>query len=194
VLRIQEFENNAVRTLSLGQRMRADLGAALIHNPSVLYLDEPTIGLDVVVKDKIRDAIKEMNRNFQTTVILTTHDLVDIEELCQHIIIIDEGSKIYDGTLERLKSNYGQKTMLELDISNEEQLKELNINKAFSLNKEELSTQIKGHTLCISFVKDKIGVSKLAGYVMNLCDVTDMRIKETDITTIVKKIYTNGGY
>lgn len=194
VLSIQEFENNAVRTLSLGQRMRADLGAALIHNPSVLYLDEPTIGLDVVVKEKIRDAIKEMNRNFQTTVILTTHDLVDIEELCQHIIIIDEGSKIYDGTLERLKSNYGQKTMLELDISNEEQLKELNINEAFSLSKDELSTQIKDHTLCISFVKDKIGVSKLAGYVMNLCEVTDMRIKETDITTIVKKIYTNGGY
>lgn len=106
VLGIGEFENRSVRTLSLGQRMRADLGAALIHNPKVLYLDEPTIGLDVVVKDKIRDAIKEMNRNFNTTVVLTTHDLVDIEELCSHIIIIDEGKKIYDGNLDGLKTEY----------------------------------------------------------------------------------------
>lgn len=106
VLGIGEFEKQSVRTLSLGQRMRADLGAALVHNPKVLYLDEPTIGLDVVVKDKIRDAIKEMNQSFDTTVILTTHDLVDIEELCRHIIIIDEGKKIYDGSLAGLKMEY----------------------------------------------------------------------------------------
>lgn len=106
LLGIGEFENSSVRTLSLGQRMRADLAAALIHNPKVLYLDEPTIGLDVLVKDKIRLAIREMNKTFGTTVILTTHDLVDIEELCSHIIIIDEGKKIYDGDLEHLKSEY----------------------------------------------------------------------------------------
>lgn len=194
VLDIHEFENNAVRTLSLGQRMRADLGAALIHNPSVLYLDEPTIGLDVIVKDKIRDAIKEMNRNFETTVILTTHDLVDIEELCKHIIIIDEGKKIYDGSLQKLKSNYGEKTILELELSDPMQWVDININEAFSLGKEELSAEVKDCTLYISFDKAKVSVSHLAGYVMNHLDVTDMRIKETDITTIVKKIYTNGGY
>ncbi|WP_099469322.1 ABC transporter ATP-binding protein [Konateibacter massiliensis] len=193
VLGIHEFENNAVRTLSLGQRMRADLGAALIHNPRVLYLDEPTIGLDVVVKDKIRDAIKEMNRNFKTTVILTTHDLVDIEELCKHIIIIDEGRKIYDGSLENLKVNYGAKTTLELDLAESEKIKEIDLNEAFSLGKESLSAEVSDNTLNISFVKDKISVSKLAGYVMNLCEVSDMRIKETDITSIVKKIYMNGG-
>lgn len=106
VLGIKEFENNAVRTLSLGQRMRADLAAALIHNPKILYLDEPTIGLDIVVKDKIREAIKQMQEKFHTTVILTTHDIVDIEELCSHIIIIDEGRKIYDGSLEQIKEQY----------------------------------------------------------------------------------------
>lgn len=111
VLGIEEFEKNSVRTLSLGQRMRADLGAALVHNPKVLYLDEPTIGLDVLVKDKIRKAIKEMNQNFHTTVILTTHDLGDIEELCRHIIIIDEGKKIYDDTLEQLKENYREENL-----------------------------------------------------------------------------------
>lgn len=107
VLELQEFFDRPVRTLSLGQRMRADLGAALLHNPKVLYLDEPTIGLDLVVKDNIRQAIKEINEKYQTTVILTTHDIGDIEELCSRIIMIDEGKKIYDGSLEKLKDTYG---------------------------------------------------------------------------------------
>ncbi|MFA9377919.1 MAG: ATP-binding cassette domain-containing protein [Lachnotalea sp.] len=192
VLGIQEFQSNAVRTLSLGQRMRADLGAALLHNPQVLFLDEPTIGLDVVVKDKIREAIKEMNRNFKTTVILTTHDLVDIEELCQHIIMIDEGKKIYDGTLEKLKTNHGARTILELEVEEINQLRELNLNEIFSLNEEDLSMGIQENTVAISFEKNKISVSKLAGYVMSISNVKDMRIKETDVTTIVKQIYMNG--
>lgn len=104
ILGIQDFENSAVRTLSLGQRMRADVAAALIHNPKVLYLDEPTIGLDVVVKDKMRDAIRELNRNFHTTIILTTHDMIDIEELCNHIIIIDSGKIIFDDMLQVLQA------------------------------------------------------------------------------------------
>lgn len=103
ILGIRDFENSSVRTLSLGQRMRADVAAALIHNPKVLYLDEPTIGLDVVVKDKMREAIRELNRNFNTTIILTTHDMIDIEELCKHIIIIDDGKLIFDDVLEVLQ-------------------------------------------------------------------------------------------
>jgi len=106
VLELPEFFDRPVRNLSLGQRMRADLGAALLHNPKVLYLDEPTIGLDVLVKDNIRKAIKEINEKYQTTVILTTHDIGDIEELCNRIIIIDEGKKIYDGGIEELKASY----------------------------------------------------------------------------------------
>ena len=94
VLELNEFFDRPVRNLSLGQRMRADLGASLLHNPKVLYLDEPTIGLDLVVKDSIRSAIKEINEKYNTTVILTTHDIEDIEELCNRIIIIDNGKKI----------------------------------------------------------------------------------------------------
>ena len=108
VLDLQEFFDRPVRNLSLGQRMRADLGAALLHNPKVLYLDEPTIGLDVLVKDNIRKAIKQINAAYGTTVILTTHDIGDIEELCNRIIIIDEGKKIYDGGIEELKASYDQ--------------------------------------------------------------------------------------
>lgn len=103
ILELKPFLLSLVRTLSLGQRMRADIAAALIHNPKVIYLDEPTIGLDVIVKENVRRAIKEINQKYGTTIILTTHDLSDIEELCQRIIIIDEGKKIYDGSLEEIK-------------------------------------------------------------------------------------------
>ena len=109
VLELEEFMDRPVRTLSLGQRMRGDLGAALLHNPKILYLDEPTIGLDLVVKDNIRQAIKKINEMYETTIILTTHDIGDIEELCNRIIIIDNGTKIYDGSLKNLKDIYGSK-------------------------------------------------------------------------------------
>jgi len=123
VLELDEFFDRPVRTLSLGQRMRADLGAALLHNPKVLYLDEPTIGLDLVVKDNIRHAIKEINEKYQTTVILTTHDIGDIEELCNRIIIIDEGKKIYDGTLDNLKDTYGTRRKVTMEVRKPELLK-----------------------------------------------------------------------
>jgi ABC-2 type transport system ATP-binding protein len=192
VLDIKEFENNAVRTLSLGQRMRADLGAALIHNPKVLYLDEPTIGLDIVVKDKIRDAIKEMNHNFNTTVILTTHDLADIEELCNRIIIIDKGKKIYDGNIENLKIEYGAMTTLELDIKDLNTVSNLNLNQKFGLDEQMLTLKTEQNKLIVDFNKNVINVSQIAGYIMSLTNVIDMTIKQTDITTIVKQIYTDG--
>lgn len=105
VLGLEDFIHSTVRTLSLGQRMRADLAAALIHNPKVLYLDEPTIGLDLVVKDKIRQAIKHINQQYNTTVVLTTHDLGDIEELCNRIIIIDNGKLFMMVQLKNLEIN-----------------------------------------------------------------------------------------
>ena len=93
VLELDDFITSPVRTLSLGQRMRADIAAALLHSPKVLFLDEPTIGLDVVVKENIRSAIRKINREEGTTVILTTHDLADIELLCERIVMIDKGKK-----------------------------------------------------------------------------------------------------
>ena len=103
LLDLNDFLDQNVRSLSLGQRMRADFAASLIHNPKILYLDEPTIGLDVLVKDKIRKAIKILNKKYKTTIILTTHDMKDIEELCSRIIIIDKGKILYDGNLENIK-------------------------------------------------------------------------------------------
>lgn len=112
VLGIGEFINQPPRLLSLGQRMKADLAAALIYNPDILFLDEPTIGIDVLSKERIRDFIKKINTERNTTIILTTHDVSDIETLCEKMIIIDKGSLLYDGTLNDLKESY-QTTDLE---------------------------------------------------------------------------------
>lgn len=112
VLGIDEFINQPPRLLSLGQRMKADLAAALIYNPDILFLDEPTIGIDVLSKERIRDFIKKINTERNTTIILTTHDVSDIETLCEKMIIIDKGSLLYDGTLNGLKESY-QTTDLE---------------------------------------------------------------------------------
>ena len=97
ILGIRDYLNTPVRKLSLGERMRCDLAAALLHNPPLLFLDEPTIGLDVVAKDHIRKFLRAINQRYQTTVLLTTHDLDDIEELCRRILIIDHGHVLYDG-------------------------------------------------------------------------------------------------
>lgn len=189
VLDLQGFIHNTVRTLSLGQRMRADLAAALLHNPKVLYLDEPTIGLDVVVKDKIRQAIREINEKYNTTVILTTHDLNDIEELCQRIVIIDEGRKIYDSTLDQLKKDYGCRCSILFEWTEtptEAQVKALcNISK-----KVEFTRQEKGAK--ISFSKNEMAVADVIARVMGTIEVKDISIKETELTDIVKNIYQNG--
>ena len=106
ILGLDEFIDQPPRLLSLGQRMKADLAASLIYNPDVLFLDEPTIGIDVLSKERIRHFIKKINEERHTTIILTTHDVSDIESLCEKMIIIDKGSLIYDGTLPQLKSDY----------------------------------------------------------------------------------------
>jgi ABC-2 type transport system ATP-binding protein len=193
VLGLQEFFDKPVRTLSLGQRMRADLGAALLHNPKVLYLDEPTIGLDLVVKDNIRKAIKEINEKYQTTVILTTHDIGDIEELCSRIIIIDEGKKIYDGTLEHLKDTYGSKRKVVMEVKNVEAVQKLNFaeNAAYTA---DLDADKKIYT--VTFDKHKLQAPQILSAVMEMTEVTDIKLQETELAEIVKEIYnhgTNGG-
>lgn len=105
MLELDEFADRPVRTLSLGQRMRGELAAAVLHRPPVLILDEPTIGMDVVVKERIRAFLKELNRAYGTTILLTTHDMTDIEKVCARAIMINKGKKLFDGTLEALRQN-----------------------------------------------------------------------------------------
>ena len=116
LLELGDFLNTPVRQLSLGQRMRGDFAAAMMHDPVIVYLDEPTIGLDVVAKEAIRQFVAEINRERGTTIILTTHDLADVERLCRRIVLIDNGTLIYDGTIEVLKEQYGTHRTLVIEL------------------------------------------------------------------------------
>lgn len=194
VLELQDFFDKPVRTLSLGQRMRADLGAALLHNPKVLYLDEPTIGLDLIVKDNIRKAIKEINEKYQTTVILTTHDIEDIEELCSRIIIIDEGKKIYDGSLQNLKDTYGTKRKVVMEVKQPENVKKKHLSELLNISEDAYQIELdnKNNVLSVVFDKSMLQVPQILAGVMNMSEVSDIQIQETELAEIVKEIYNHG--
>lgn len=214
VLGLPEFFDKPVRTLSLGQRMRADLGAALLHNPKVLYLDEPTIGLDLVVKDNIRKAIKEINAKYQTTVILTTHDIGDIEELCSRIIIIDEGKKIYDGTLEHLKDTYGSKRKVVMEVKDVAAVEKLDLVKILDMSTNPMDASQNMDNVCatnsvvtsaltteidadkklftVTFDKHRLQAPQILSAVMEVVEVTDIKLQETELADIVKEIYNHG--
>ena len=189
-LSLEDFMLTPVRSLSLGQRMRADIAAALIHNPKVVYLDEPTIGLDVMVKEKVRNAIREINKKYGTTIILTTHDLNDIEELCSRIIIIDNGKKIYDGSLEEIKSRYGARTSIELQVKKKIDLSSLNFKE--NLEGDDLNIKEENNKIIATFNKNKISSSEIMSEILKKVEVIDFKVIETSIEDIIKKIYSEG--
>lgn len=188
ILGLDEFFLSPVRTLSLGQRMRADLAAALIHNPKIIYLDEPTIGLDVVVKESVRKVIKDINEKYGTTIILTTHDLNDIEELCNRIIIIDSGKKIYDGELEGVKEQFGYLTTIEIQLKDKSNIEKINFAR---FKDDDFKLNMKESKINITFNKNNISSADIIGEVMKKSKVIDFNIKETSIEDIVKKMYKN---
>lgn len=189
VLEMKDFIHTPARTLSLGQRMRADLAASLIHNPPVLFLDEPTIGLDVLVKSRIRDAIKELNRKYQTTVILTTHDMSDIEELCQRIIMIDKGRILYDGDIDSIKDRFGNTRSLIIDLKTPFTRHKTPIDKALHLSSGSIIMKEESHRLSIDFPGKQCSVVDIIRYIQEKNDILDFKLKETAIEEIVKKIY-----
>ena len=170
--------------------MRADIAAALIHNPKVVYLDEPTIGLDVMVKEKVREAIKEINRKYGTTIILTTHDLNDIEELCSRIIIIDNGKKIYDGSLQEIKAKYGSMTSIEFQVRKEIDISKIIFDK--ELSETDLDIQKEEKKITAVFNKTKISSSEIMSKILEVNEVVDFKVMETSIEDIIKKIYSEG--
>lgn len=185
VLGIEDFVNQPVRTLSLGQRMRADLAAAWLHNPKILFLDEPTIGLDVLVKEKIRNAIKMMNEKFNTTVILTTHDMKDIEDLCKRIIIIDKGNIIYDGTLENVKYRFGDLRTLTVTLCSKKSDEEL---YDYEGKLKFLRDEENENKLIIKFNAQDITLETVINYAFNQLGATDMKVEEIGIEDVVKRL------
>lgn len=184
-LGIDEFMTQPVRTLSLGQRMRADLAAAWLHNPEILFLDEPTIGLDVLVKEKICNAIKMMNEKYNTTVILTTHDMKDIENLCKRIIIIDQGNIIYDGTLENVKYRFGDLRTLTVTLKEKKEDSQLyNYEGKVTFFRDEENE----NKLIIKFNAQEITLETVVNYAFNQLGATDMKVDEIGIEDVIKKL------
>ena len=189
VLELDDFITSPVRTLSLGQRMRADIAASLLHSPKVLFLDEPTIGLDVVVKENIRNAIRKINAEEGTTVILTTHDLADIEFLCERIVMIDKGKKVFDGGIAELKHNFGDVRTLEFELVNAPDFKLLDYHRRFMLTQDELTSERDGTKATVRFDTAKVSVEDIISYTLSTVHVKDLNIKDVEIEEIIKRLY-----
>ncbi|WP_218655174.1 ABC transporter ATP-binding protein [Streptococcus dysgalactiae] len=184
VLELNEFIKDPVRTLSLGQRMRADIAASLLHNPKVLFLDEPTIGLDVSVKDNIRRAITQINQEEETTILLTTHDLSDIEQLCDRIIMIDKGQEIFDGTVTQLKQTFGKMKSLsfELEAGQEEVVSQFLGLPDITVERHEL-------TLEIQYDSSRYQTADVIQRTMADFVVRDLKMTDADIEDIIRRFY-----
>lgn len=189
VLELEDFITSPVRTLSLGQRMRADIAASLLHSPKVLFLDEPTIGLDVVVKDNIRKAIKQINQEENTTVILTTHDLQDVENLCDRIVMIDKGVKVFDGDISDLKRRFGQTRELRFVPENIDITEKLDYKKEFKLSDDDIEIENNGVSVSVRFNSSKISVERMLNFTLSRTHVKDINVTDADIEEIIKGIY-----
>jgi ABC-2 type transport system ATP-binding protein len=185
LLDLHEFEHQPVRQLSLGQRMRADLAAALLHDPQILFLDEPTIGVDVLAKERLRTFIREINRERGVTVLLTTHDMTDIEKLCNRMMIIDGGRILYDGSIEDLKKRFGGERTLIVELDEGQMPPSLHLPFA-------RITRQDGGRLWVSFDKDRITASELMLQIAQQHTIRDVTVEEPEIESIVRHIYEQG--
>ena len=192
VLGLRDFLHTPVRKLSLGQRMRCDLAAALLHNPPILFLDEPTIGLDVVAKDHIRQFLRAINEKYKTTVLLTTHDLDDIEELCRRIMIIDRGALLYDGPLGRLKEQLLRTKQIKFILRDGDQalrLAAFEQSLAASRNGALQLERLDELTCRLRFDRAKVSTADLIRQILAAVEVRDFVIEDEPIEEIVKRIY-----
>ena len=185
VLDLNTFIKDPVRTLSLGQRMRADIAASLLHNPKVLFLDEPTIGLDVAVKDNIRKAIKQINQEEQTTILLTTHDLNDIELLCDRIFMIDRGQEIFDGSVSQLKQRFGKMHEVRFEMTQQLEVERLDYHQHFS----DLEVIKDGLQVTIQFDATKVAIPDLVKFTLSRANVKDIAVKDADIEEIIRRFF-----
>ncbi len=172
-----------VRKLSLGQRMRCDIAASLIHNPPVLFLDEPTIGLDVLAKQSVRNFLSEINRTEGTTIILTTHDMNDIEQLCKRLIILEEGKIMFDGETELLKQKFVHEKIIEVEFYEE--------NCVMQRIPGATVVREQGCKKWLTFDKDNFGIGDVIGTIASQYKIKDISVKEPSVESIIRNIYDN---
>lgn len=180
MLDMSGFIDQPVRQLSLGQRMRADIVAALLHSPEIVFFDEPTIGVDVVGKETIRSFIRELNQQDNVTMIFTTHDMQDIEKTCKRLIIIDEGAKVYDGTLSGIREKYGTSRQLDVEFGGREEIADIENVEIVELehNKKRFI-----------FESRDVHINELMNHLLSNYNIRDIYISEPEIESIIRKIY-----
>ena len=188
-LQLSELLSRPVRKLSLGQRMRCELAASLIHNPSIIFLDEPTIGLDIMVKTEIRQFLKDLNQRYETTILLTTHDLQDIEALCSRVIMLDDGRIIYDGSLDELKAKWGQGKEVVFQFQGPVALQQL---QALTAGLDVAWRQENQVTAQVFVPYERASISEVLSRVVGVLDIADIKIVETNTDDIVREIYKSG--
>ncbi|MBD5394319.1 MAG: ATP-binding cassette domain-containing protein [Lachnospiraceae bacterium] len=183
LLEMEDFLDRPVRQLSLGQRMRCDLAAAFLHNPKIIYLDEPTIGLDITSKKRIRECIKETNRKRKTTIILTTHDMADVEQLADRVMVINHGKMIYDGDMTGLQQQYRRSRNVVFT------LKDSRVAfTGFMMDNQQIEWQRRAEELILK-VPASVSAGEVISMVMAQYPVEDVRIEETPIEDIIEEIY-----
>ena len=180
MLDMKGFINQPVRQLSLGQRMRYDIVASLLHSPEIVFFDEPTIGVDIIGKETIRNFIKELNEQDKVTMIFTTHDMQDIEQTCKRIIIIDKGSLMYDGSLQDIRNKYGTSRRL---------IAEFNEETAVAPIKNVIIEDLKDRKVSFTFDNNVVDVNKLMHEVLEKYSVHDVTVAEPEIESIIQKMY-----
>jgi len=183
LLELGSFLNTPVRQLSLGQRMRGDLAAALLHDPQVLYLDEPTIGLDLVAKTNIREFLAHLNREAGVTILLTTHDLADIERLCKRIIVIDHGHIVHDGDLARLRDKIATERTMTVDFDDPPTLDDQLETRGMRLLDQT------GQRVRVAFERSRLTAPDVLTALTEYGSIRDMSIEEPSIESIIQHIY-----
>jgi len=185
VLGISAYLHQPVRKLSLGERMRCDLAASLLHRPPLLFLDEPTIGLDIVAKASVREFLQEINRQEGTTVLLTTHDLSDIETLCRRVIVIDHGKLLFDGALSQLRDRILPVTSVVFDVKTTP-------DPALLVWNGLTIAEVGSHRYRVDIDRRQLSPATAVKEIVNRFDVADLSIEEPQIEEVVKRIYREG--
>jgi ABC-2 type transport system ATP-binding protein len=179
LLDLGQLLNRAVRQLSLGQRTRAELALCLLHNPDLLYLDEPTIGLDVLVKDRIRTFLRTINRERGTTVLLTSHDMNDVEEVCRRVLIINQGAMLFDGSLEEVKRKYVRERTLKVTLAAPVALPQWSDVRV-------LASEGPVHTL--AFRPDELPVPELLNRIVTTLPIADLALEDPGIDSVIRQL------
>ncbi|WP_306795344.1 ATP-binding cassette domain-containing protein [Cohnella sp. GbtcB17] len=191
VLQLRDFWDTPVRRLSLGQRMRGCPAAALLHGPGLPVLDDPTFGVDATAKRQIRDHLRLLNDHFGKTVLLTTHDMDDIETLCKRVIVISRGELLYDGALEKLRERIGLPTTIRVTYAGDTSLAPgMRIGDGLSADSEEVSVESAlGREAAVSFNRERIGVMEVLRLLSVWGDIADVHVEEPEFEEIVSRIY-----